>query len=613
MVLARIQQITDRITARSHNSRQAYLSHLAQTLDRGDDRAVRSKLACGNLAHAFAACDAHDKSALSGEDARNFGIVTAYNDMLSAHAPYATYPDKIKEAATALGSVAQVAGGVPAMCDGVTQGQIGMELSLFSRDVIAMATAVALSHDMFDGAFYLGICDKIVPGLMVGALRFGHLPGVFVPAGPMPSGLPNDEKARIRQLYAQGKIGRKELLETESKSYHSAGTCTFYGTANSNQMLMEIMGLQLPGSSFINPGTDMRTAMTAAAVKQMQAITQPDNFTPLGHVISEKTLVNGMVGLLATGGSTNLTLHLVAIARAAGIHITWQDMHDLSAVVPLLTRIYPNGLADVNHFHAAGGMTFLISQLLEGGYLHADVKTAMGGEEGLLAYTKEPFLEDGEIVWKAGSATSLDENVLRPTATPFSADGGLKVLKGNLGNAVIKISAVKDAHRYVKAPAKIFHTQDALTDAFKAGDLDQDFVAVMRFQGPKACGMPELHKLTPSLGVLQDKGFKVALITDGRMSGASGKVPAAIHLSPEALDQGPIGLVQEGDMIELDAVAGSLKLLVEDAALQSRKYATEDLSHNELGLGRELFTNFRQTVGPAEEGASVFFRDDHDT
>jgi len=607
MVLSNIQKITDRIIARSHNSRQAYLSMLAEAIDRGGDAATRSKLACGNLAHAFAACDVHDKNALSGDEARNFGIVTAYNDMLSAHAPYAVYPDAIKKAATTLGSVAQVAGGVPAMCDGVTQGQIGMELSLFSRDVIAMATAVALSHDMFDGAFYLGICDKIVPGLMIGALRFGHLPGVFVPAGPMPSGLPNDEKARVRQEYAKGNIGRKELLEAESKSYHSAGTCTFYGTANSNQMLMEIMGLQLPGSSFINPGTEMRAAMTVAAVKQLHTITQPDNLTPLGHVISEKTLVNGIVGLLATGGSTNLTLHLVAIARAAGIHITWQDMHDLSSTVPLLTRIYPNGLADVNHFQAAGGMTFLIKELLEGGYLHADVKTAMGGEDGLHAYTKEPILDDEGISWRTGAAASLDENVLRPIANPFSADGGLKLLSGNLGNSVIKISAVKEAHRYVKAPAKIFHTQEALLDAFKAGDLNKDFVAVIRFQGPKACGMPELHKLTPNLGVLQDKGYKVALVTDGRMSGASGKVPAAIHLSPEALDKGPIGLVQDGDMVELDANAGTLKLLVDAAELQKRTHASEDLSRNKFGLGRELFENFRQSAAPAEEGASVFF------
>lgn len=585
---------------------------LSEALDRDNDLANRSKLACGNLAHAFAACDMRDKDKLSGDEARNFGIVTAYNDMLSAHAPYATYPDEIKKVATELGSVAQVAGGVPAMCDGVTQGQIGMELSLFSRDVIAMATAVALSHDMFDGAFYLGICDKIVPGLMIGALRFGHLPGVFVPAGPMPSGLPNDEKARIRQEYAKGNVGRKELLEAESKSYHSAGTCTFYGTANTNQMLMEIMGLQLPGSSFINPNTDMRDAMTAAAVKQLHAITQADNLTPLGHVISEKTIVNGIVGLLATGGSTNLTLHLVTIARAAGIQITWQDMHDLSSTVPLLTRIYPNGLADVNHFHAAGGMTFLIKNLLEGGYLHGDVKTAMGGKEGLHAYTKEPVLTDDGIEWRKGASESLDENVLRSTTKPFSTDGGLRVLKGNLGNSVIKISAVKENHRYVKAPAKVFHTQDALQDAFKAGELDRDFVAVIRFQGPKACGMPELHKLTPSLGVLQDKGFKVALITDGRMSGASGKVPAAIHLSPEAVDKGPIGLVHEGDIIELDANEGTLKLLVDDAELSKRTNASEELSHNRLGLGRELFETFRQTAGPAADGASVFFGGEYD-
>ncbi|MBT5186722.1 MAG: phosphogluconate dehydratase [Kordiimonadaceae bacterium] len=602
MVLKIIQEVTNRITERSASTRQTYLEHLSLRLESGKKR---SKLGCGNIAHAIAACSLQDKNSLVGEDAKNFAIVTSYNDMLSAHAPYDTYPQIIKKAAMSVGSVAQVAGGVPAMCDGVTQGQVGMELSLFSREVIALSTAVALSHDMFEGAFYLGICDKIVPGLMMGALSFGHLPSIFVPAGPMPTGLPNAEKARIRQLYAEEKVGREELLEAESKSYHSAGTCTFYGTANSNQMLMEIMGLQLPGSSFINPQTDMREKMTVATVKALDKITAKGNLTPLGHIVSEKTLVNGLVGLLATGGSTNLTLHIIAIARAAGIHITWQDLSDLSENVPLLTRIYPNGLADINHFQAAGGMSYLIKELLKGGYLHNDVQTVVSGS-GLEAYAQEAFVNDEGIYWKDGAKKSLDEHIIRPYDNPFASDGGVKSLKGNIGNSIIKTSAVKKEHRHIKAPAKIFHCQDALHDAFHNGDLNQDFVAVIRFQGPKANGMPELHKLTPPLGVLQDKGYHIALITDGRMSGASGKVPAAIHISPEAIDGGVISLIQEGDIIELDAVNGNLVLHVDDEELKKRIPETIDISSNSFGLGRELFAGFRNSVGPAEKGATIF-------
>lgn len=603
MVQNFIQQVTDRIIERSRESRLAYLNRIQLRLD---DLGTRSRnLACGNIAHAMAACDKDDKEAIAGEKTRNYGIVTAYNDMLSAHAPYETFPNIIKGKAKSLGATAQVAGGVPAMCDGVTQGQPGMELSLFSREVIALSTSVALSHDIFDGAFYLGICDKIVPGLMIGALSFGHLPSIFVPAGPMPSGLPNDEKAKVRQLYAEGKVDRAELLQAESKSYHSAGTCTFYGTANSNQMLMEIMGLQLPGSSFINPQTPMRKKITEASVGALHDIAAKDNFTPIGHVISEKTLVNGMVGLLATGGSTNLTLHIIAIARAAGINITWQDFSDLSENIPMMTRIYPNGMADINHFQAAGGMGFLIKDLIDNGYVHQDVVTA-AGRGGLAAYTKEPFAEDDQVVWKNGAGKSGDEDILRSSAKPFAKNGGLKVLTGNIGRAVIKVSAVKEKHWKITAPAKVFHTQDKLITAFEKGKLDQDFIAVIRFQGPKANGMPELHKLTPTLGVLQDRGYKIALITDGRMSGASGKIPAAIHVSPEALDGGMIAMINDGDIIELDAGLGTLSLKVEEKELSKRVPAKCDLSSNEVGLGRELFAGFRNMVGAAENGATIF-------
>ncbi|PCI49287.1 MAG: phosphogluconate dehydratase [Alphaproteobacteria bacterium] len=590
-----VKNITDRIILRSRGSRRAYLDKINGMRIQGRHRGA---LACGNLAHAFAACGTADKQDLSADVKANYAIVSSYNDMLSAHQPFQHFPDIIRQEARKQGAIVQFAGGVPAMCDGVTQGRAGMELSLFSRDVIAMATAIALSHDMFDGVFYLGVCDKIVPGLLLGALSFGHLPGIFVPAGPMTSGLPNGEKARIRQLYAEGKIAREELLKAESQSYHSPGTCTFYGTANSNQMLMEIMGLHLPGSSFINPGTEMRDAMTRAAVAQMREA------PALGEIIDEKALVNGMVGLLATGGSTNHTLHLMAIGHAAGVQLNWQDLADLSDVVPLLTRIYPNGLADINHFQAAGGMAYLMKELKDAGLLHDDVMTVMG--PGLLAYTKDAFLEEGRIVWQDGSGESHDKHILRPVSAPFSPDGGMKLLKGNLGRGVIKTSAVLDRHRKIIAPAIVFHAQDEMLAAYEKGELEKDFVAVVRFQGPKANGMPELHKLTPSLGVLQDKGYKVALITDGRMSGASGKVPAAIHLTPEALEGGPIGLIQDGDMIELDAMSGVLRLHVPADELQGRTPAKADLTSGHSGMGRELFGAFRRVVGSAETGAGIF-------
>jgi phosphogluconate dehydratase len=597
-----IRDVTDRIAARSEISRRDYLDRIEAAREQG---VHRSTLSCGNLAHGFAACGPADKGKLAGTATPNLGIVTAYNDMLSAHQPYGTYPELIKEAARQIGATAQVAGGVPAMCDGVTQGQPGMDLSLFSRDVIAMATAIALSHNMFDAAVYLGICDKIVPGLLIGALTFGHLPGVFVPGGPMPTGLPNDEKARVRQLYMEGKVGRAELLEAEAKSYHSPGTCTFYGTANSNQMLMEIMGLHLPGASFVNPGTPLRDALTREATRRALSLTAEGNdYTPVGHIVDEKAIVNGLVGLHATGGSTNHTLHLVAIAAAAGLHITWQDMSDLSDVVPLLARVYPNGLADVNHFHAAGGMGFLIRELLDNGYLHEDVKTVWGG--GLSAYTVEARLLEDQLAFEPAPAQSGNPKILATAAEPFSANGGLKLLTGNLGKAVIKVSAVKPEHRVVEAPARVFHSQQGLLDAFRAGELSGDVVAVVRFQGPKAVGMPELHKLTPTLGILQDRGFKVALLTDGRMSGASGKVPAAIHVTPEASDGGAIAKLRDGDLIRLDAEAGTLAVVGDEREFLSRTPATEDLRREHFGMGRELFAGFRAMVGAADRGASVF-------
>ncbi|MBO0140317.1 phosphogluconate dehydratase [Agrobacterium sp. Ap1] len=598
-----IQAITARIIERSKPHREAYLDRLQRAVAKGPHRAV---LSCGNLAHGFAVCSPAEKEALSGDVVPNLGIITAYNDMLSAHQPYETFPPIIREAAREAGGIAQVAGAVPAMCDGVTQGQPGMELSLFSRDTIAMAAGIGLSHNMFDASVYLGICDKIVPGLVIAALSFGHLPAVFIPAGPMTSGLPNDEKSRIRQLYAEGKVGRTELLEAESKSYHGPGTCTFYGTANSNQMLMEIMGFHMPGASFVNPGTPLREALTREAAKRALAITAMGNeFTPAGEMIDERSIVNGVVGLHATGGSTNHTMHLVAMARAAGIHLTWQDISELSDTVPLLARVYPNGLADVNHFHAAGGMGFLIKQLLRGGYVHDDVRTVFG--HGLEAYTVEAKLgADGQVTRESVPEVSGDPKVLTTVDQPFQKTGGLKMLSGNIGHGVIKISAVKPERHVIEAPAVIFHDQQGLQDAFKRGELNRDFIAVVRFQGPKANGMPELHRLTPPLGVLQDRGFKVALVTDGRMSGASGKVPAAIHMTPEASDGGAIAKIREGDMIRLDAVAGTLEVLVDAAEFDARTPAEADLSENEFGMGRELFSAFRRNVGRADQGASVF-------
>ncbi|AMO67819.1 phosphogluconate dehydratase [Zhongshania aliphaticivorans] len=595
-----IDKVTQAVIERSAASRQAYLEKIRRAHRPG---VSRGHLSCGNLAHGFAASDAHDKSALAIDRAANFAIVSSYNDMLSAHQPFQDYPAQIKAAARELGAVAQFAGGVPAMCDGVTQGREGMELSLFSRDNIAMAAGVALSHDMFDGVLCLGVCDKIVPGLAIGALAFGHLPCLFVPAGPMESGLPNAEKSRIRQLYAEGKVGRAELLKAESESYHSAGTCTFYGTANSNQMLMEIMGMQLPGSSFINPGTPMREAMTKAAVATLNTLSPlSPEFLPLGEMINEKSIINGIIGLLATGGSTNHTIHLVAIARAAGVIINWQDMAELSEVVPLLCRIYPNGLADVNHFQAAGGMPLLIKELLDNGLLHNDVST-VAGAGGMRRYCKEPFLDqDGSLVWRDGPTVSLDAEIIATVKKPFSKEGGLRLLQGNLGRSVIKTSAVKPEYRVLTAPAVIFNDQDEMKARFDSGDLNRDFIAVVRFQGPKANGMPELHKLTPLLGVLQDRGYKVALVTDGRMSGASGKVPAAIHLSPEALDGGPIARLRDGDMIEFDAERSVLRVL--DESVFERPVAIYAGGHQE-GMGRELFSCFRKLVSDAEHGASV--------
>ncbi len=598
-----VEQVTDRIRTRSRDRRSEYLERVEAAINDGPRRA---ELSCSNLAHACAAMPDSDKSDLKGNQAPNLAIITAYNDMLSAHQPFESYPSRIRDVARATGGTAQVASGVPAMCDGVTQGQPGMDLSLFSRDVIAMSTAVGLSHNVYDAALYLGICDKIVPGLMIGALTFGHLPAIFVPAGPMVSGLPNDEKNMARQLYAEGKIGRAELLDAESQSYHAPGTCTFYGTANSNQMLMEIMGLHLPGASFINPNTPLRDALTTSATRRALAITALGNeFTPIAKIVDERVLVNGIVGLHATGGSTNLTLHLVAIARAAGIEISWDDFADLSGVVPLLTRIYPNGPADVNRFQAAGGMSVLISELLTDSLLHEDVQTVFG--PGLAAYTKEPKLDDaGDTTWSPGPQKSLDPQIIASAMLPHSPNGGLRVLDGNLGRSVIKVSAVKPEFHLTQAPAVIFHSQEEFQNAFEAGKLDRDFVAVMRFQGPKACGMPELHKLTPPLGVLQDKGFKVALITDGRMSGASGKIPAAIHLTPEAVDGGPIAKLRDGDLIRLDADAGTLEVLIEDSIWNERQLASADLSASRSGIGRELFSVFRAQVGSAETGASVF-------
>ncbi|WP_371347977.1 phosphogluconate dehydratase [Ancylobacter sp. IITR112] len=602
-VNARIGEVTERIATRSRDARARYLERIAEAAERGPSRA---KLGCANQAHGFAACGPSDKAMLREGSGANLGIVTAYNDMLSAHQPYESYPALIRAAARRAGGTAQVAGGVPAMCDGVTQGEAGMELSLFSRDVIALATAVALSHQTFDAAVFLGICDKIVPGLVIGALSFGHLPAVFIPAGPMTSGLPNDEKAKIRQLFAEGKVGREALMEAESQSYHGPGTCTFYGTANTNQMMMEIMGLHLPGASFVNPNTPLREALTIAAAERAMAMTALGNdYVPVGRMLDEKAFVNGIVGLHATGGSTNHTLHIVAMAAAGGITLTWDDFSDLAEVTPLLCRVYPNGKADVNHFHAAGGMGFVIRELLADGKLHADVETVWGG--GLDAYTQEPVLrEDGTLGWREGAEASGDTAVLRGAGEPFQPTGGLKLLAGELGKAVIKTSAIAAERHIIEAPARVFHSQEELQAAFKAGSLTGDFVAVVRFQGPKANGMPELHKLMPPLGVLQDRGHKVALVTDGRLSGASGKVPAAIHVTPEAADGGAIALIRNGDIIRLDAVAGTLTVLVEPEMWAERAPAPANLAPSHVGVGRELFAAFRACVGTADTGASIF-------
>ncbi|WP_087870694.1 phosphogluconate dehydratase [Bathymodiolus platifrons methanotrophic gill symbiont] len=603
-----VEKVTQQIIERSHVVRTLYLKHIDKAAEQGSHRAT---LACGNLAHGFAACNTGDKADLASDKKPNIAIITSYNDMLSAHEPYKDSPDLIKAAIKAAGGVAQVAGGVPAMCDGVTQGQPGMELSLFSRDVIAMSTAISLSHNMFDGGLYLGVCDKIVPGLLLGALSFGHLPAVFVPSGPMPSGISNKEKARTRQKYAEGKIGRKELLESESKSYHSPGTCTFYGTANSNQMMVEIMGLHLPGSSFINPYTPLRDELTKAAAEQVLKFTaMGDDYRPLGRVIDEKAIVNAIVGLLATGGSTNHTMHIVAIARAAGIDVNWDDFNELSHAIPLLTKVYPNGPADINHFQAAGGMSVLIAELLRGGFLHEDVLT-VGDKRGLAGYSQEPKLDNGQLLWEEGPEASLDPEVIGSLEKPFAVGGGLHVMHGNLGRGISKVSAVAEKHQVVEAPALVFDDQDDVVAAFHRGELERDFIIVLRFQGPKSNGMPELHKLTPLLGLLQDKGFKVAIVTDGRMSGASGKVPSAIHMCPECEDGGPLAKVRTGDVINLNTQTGEVNALVDAAEFKARKAEPNSAQDHHWGMGREMFGAFRVGASSAQTGATNLFDEDN--
>lgn len=593
-----VEAVTNRIIERSKPGRTAYLDLIARARDAGVNRPT---LSCGNLAHGFAA-SGDDKAAIRGGKAMNIGIITAYNDMLSAHQPYGRYPEQIKMWAREKGATAQVAGGVPAMCDGVTQGQLSMELSLFSRDNIAMGTAIGLSHGMFEGALLLGLCDKIVPGLLIGALRFGHLPMILIPAGPMPSGLANKEKQRVRQLFAEGKVGREELLEAEAASYHGAGTCTFYGTANSNQMMMEMMGLHMPGSSFCNPGTKLRQELTRAATHRITEIGwEGSDYRPFGHCVDEKAIVNAVVGLLATGGSTNHVLHLPAIARAAGIIIDWQDMDELSSVVPLIARVYPNGAGDVNYFAAAGGMPFVIRELVESGLAHDDIMTVYGG--GLSAGAREPRMDGDALVWDAAPTASGDDSILRGVAEPFRPDGGMRLVQGNLGRGTFKTSAVDEERWTIEAPARVFSDQNEVLAAFKAGELDRDVVVVVRFQGPAANGMPELHKLTPSLGVLQDKGFKVALVTDGRMSGASGKVPAAIHISPEAVKGGPLAKLRDGDIVRLCAHRGSLEALVDAGEWNAREDAKQPPA--ETGVGRELFAIMRHFADEAEKGGSA--------
>lgn len=597
-----VEEVTQRIIDRSADLRADYLAQIAED---HNNRPERGKLSCGNLAHGFAACDAGDKSSLRMMESGNMAIVTAYNDMLSAHQPYAEYPEIIKRAMRDIGCTAQVAGGVPAMCDGVTQGQDGMELSLLSRDIIAQCTAISLSHQMFDGVLALGICDKIVPGLLIGVLSFGYLPAIFIPAGPMESGLKNKEKQRIRQLFAEGKIGREELLQAESDSYHSAGTCTFYGTANSNQVLLEALGLQLPGSSFVNPSDPMRQRLTIEACHQLTRITAlGSDYRPVGEIVDERSIVNATVSLLASGGSTNHTMHLVAIARAAGIIVNWDDIAELSAVVPLLAKVYPNGEADVNHFHAAGGTSCMFRQLLDAGFMHGDAKTVWG--KNFSSFTQESFIEDDKIVWRESPEQPLDLEVLTTTVQPFSKEGGIRLLAGNIGRGVIKVSAVAPEHQVVEAPAIVLDDQDKLEGMFKAGLLNKDCVVVVRYQGPKALGMPELHKLTPFLGILQDKGYKVALVTDGRMSGASGKVPAAIHLVPEAVDGGLLAKLQNGDLIRVDAVSGQIECL-EDMNVVNSREAAPNPKGNQRGCGRELFAVNRDNISNAEQGASYLF------
>ena len=593
-----IEAITARIIARSAESRNAYINQMQQARING---VARSSMSCGNLAHSYAGCSAHEKDALAENELKNIGIVTSYNDMLSAHKVYEDYPKQIRGYATAHHAVAQVAGAVPAMCDGVTQGQDGMDLSLFSRDVVAMSTIVGLSHNVFDAMLCLGICDKIVPGLLMGSLRFGHLPVVFVPGGPMPSGISNEEKSNIRQLFAEGKIGRAELLKGESDSYHSPGTCTFYGTANSNQMLMEIMGLQLPGSSFVNPGTELRDLLTEESVR-VAAENARKGTNLLMDIVNEKTIVNGIIGLLATGGSTNHTIHLIAMARAAGIIINWDDMSDLSAVIPLITRMYPNGAADVNHFHASGGMGFVIHTLLAHGLLHEDVTTILG--KGLTQFTQEPYIVSNKLAWRDGAKESLNDSIIRDASNPFSKDGGIKIIKGNIGRSVVKTAAVADEHLVIEAPAIVFNEQHELITAFKNNELNKDFIAVLPFQGPAHKGMPELHQLTPTLTILQKKGFRVALVTDGRMSGASGKVPAAIHMSPEASKGGSIGKIKTGDLLTLNCIDGTLTCHESD--FEQRATVNKE-STDQIGLGRELFGVFRRQVTDSEEGACTLF------
>ncbi len=597
-----VELVTQKIIARSKESREAYLAKI----DAAKSATVhRSQLSCGNLAHGFAACSPDDKSSLKSMVKSNIGIITSYNDMLSAHQPYEHYPERLKNALHAVGAIGQVAGGVPAMCDGVTQGQDGMELSLLSRDLIAMSAAIGLSHNMFDGALFLGVCDKIVPGLFIAAMAFGHLPAVFVPAGPMRTGASNKEKVRVRQLYAEGKVGREALLESEANSYHSAGTCTFYGTANSNQMVMEVMGLHLPGSSFVYPDVTLRDELTDAAARQVTRMTESSgNYLPVGRLVDEKVVVNGIVALLATGGSTNHTMHLVAMAKSAGIQITWDDFSELSDVVPLLTRIYPNGPGDINYFQAAGGVSLLVRELLKGGLLHEDVHTVAGF--GLHRYTQEPFLDGDKLAYCDGPHCSLDSEVIATLDAPFAKHGGTKVLAGNLGRAVMKTSAVPEDRQIIKAPAVVFESQYDIDAAFNDGKLDRDCIVVVRFQGPKAIGMPELHKLMPPLGVLMDRGYKVALVTDGRLSGASGKVPAAIHVTPEAYVGGLLAKVQDGDMIQIDGTTGKLELLVDEAELAQRKAAVPDLSTSHVGMGRELFSAMRDKISGAEDGACCF-------